>query len=160
MQQSFRRRPYGRKQVQLNNMAVGASWKTDGGWDNDWGVVVLKDSTISGPYTYLQKKRIIISGYYGVNVTTYGYPFGGGHLPMYYSNLKTVEGAAYTYRCLYARSASGGNPNVFEGMSGSPIVDNYGYVVGIYLGKTNSDPMRAIAISFDVWLYNKLKSYE
>ena len=67
------------------------------------------------------------------------------------------------YRTLYYKNPFGGDAEGTYGMSGSPILDADGRVIGIFHGltdETNSDPRYGAAVSFDKYLYQKLKSYE
>lgn len=86
---------------------------------------------------------------------------------MYYVKGKTTNNQSTTYyttyRSIFFTDTSGGNTDCTHGMSGSPVVDTNGNVIGIFTGSTTNDdpyPIRGIVISFDKYLYQKLKSYE
>lgn len=165
---STAKEPYGRYQIDNKNMAVGASWKTTPTPENDWGVVVLSTGTMRGSYSYLFKKQISANDYIGKYITIYGYPEITGTDPMFYVNGITTNLKSSNFtsnRCIFYTDTSGGDANGFPGMSGSPVIDLSGNVIGIFTGLTlnteaTPSPKRGICISFDSWLYQKLKTYE
>ena len=156
--------PYGRYAADPYNMVVGASWKTDAIPDNDWGVVVI-GTKYKGSYSYLTKRQISdVTSYYNKNIFMYGYSNSK-------SAMECVQGITVKpnidlfrgYRTLYYKNPFGGDAEGTYGMSGSPILDADGRVIGIFHGltdETNSDPRYGAAVSFDKYLYQKLKSYE
>lgn len=156
--------PYGVYEADPYNMAVGASWKTDSSPDNDWGVVV-SNLNYRGNYSYLTKRQISdVTNYYNKDIYMYGYPSGN-------FSMECVRGTTVKpnvdlfrgYRTLYYKNPSGGDAEGVGGMSGSPIIDADGRVIGIFGGLTDvtsRDPRYGLAVTFDKYLYQKLKSYE
>lgn len=159
--------PYGRVYADCKQMRVGASWKTSYADDDDWGVFVVKKA-IQGRYPYLPKKQIDANTYVGNRITFYGYP----HLktdtndvdrPMFAIKGKTVvpPSGLGTYRTLYSRGTAGDDSSNFSGVSGGPVLDSYGYIIGINIArKEDVSPKYSRAIAFDSYLYQALKAYE
>ncbi len=157
--------PFGRVFADVYNMRVGASWmKPDISDDDDWGVVVL-NKPIQGNYSYLPKKQIDASSYTGQSVSVYGYPdaVNGVNQPMYSLRVTTVAApdGTGTYRTVYATGSTSDNSLSVVGMSGSPVVDNNGYVVGIFVSTWDIHGQKYFcAVGFDYDLYRALKKYE
>lgn len=157
-----------RKYIDSGNIRVGASWIGNYRDDDDWGVVVTRESyaEMEGVYSYLPKKQIDANTYIGKSTTMYGYPALDKDNPqsMFYVKGKTTSKPSWadSTRVIYGTDTSGGDANGFHGMSGSPVVDDYGNVVAIFIGVSPAEygPIRSKAVSLDKWLYKALKGYE
>ncbi len=159
--------PYGRKYIVHEQMRVGASWQTIGGKDNDWGAFMI-EGNLQGSYNYRPKRQIDVNNFIGKSVTTYGYPYDqntGTVYSLFYNHGKAAStpDTESTYRCLFATDTSGNSATGFlDGMSGGPVMDSNGYIVGIFTGVSpdSSGKYFARAVSLDSWLYKVLKEYE
>lgn len=155
--------PYTRMTINSKQMVVGADWKNRFGYDDDWGVFVLNSGySRQGAYTPLMKKQIDVSDYSGRIITTYGYPGFTSAMQSIGGRSTTTPSEFDTYRVLFGLSSSGGAVDGFEeGMSGGPVLDSGGCVVGIFTGTTKNIALkRSMAVSLDKWLYPALKKYE
>lgn len=155
--------PYARVYADNTQMRVGASWKGNYRNDDDWGVFVVKKA-MQGSYSYLPKKQISAKTYTGKAITTYGYPLMEDLVehPMFATKGKTIAPRSQfgTYRVLFSTGTAGDSVPEFTGISGGPVVDSNGYVIGIHIAYTTDNPRAFLAVAFDSDLYKALKAYE
>lgn len=162
---STNKEPYGRVYADNGNMVKGANWMKNNKFpdDSDWGVFPIR-GTLKGNYSCLPRKMITPKTFISQNITTYGYP--GSGLPMYFAKgVTTMKPSAYsTYRVLYSTDRKGGDADCWHGVSGGPVLDGSGNVIGIFSGDTSMHPsvvpLRARALGMDVDLYNFLSRYK
>ncbi len=159
--------PYSRVYADNKQMRVGASWGKNDQYrdDDDWGVFVVK-KTMQGGYSYLPKRQISAKTYTGKTITIYGYPRlenDPTDYPMFAIKGKTIAppSGSTKYRTLYSTGTAGDDASNFSGVSGGPVVDTSGYVIGINVAKDSvGSPKLSRAIAFDSDLYKALKAYE
>lgn len=63
-------------------------------------------------------------------------------------------------RVLFSTGTAGDSVPEFTGISGGPVVDSNGYVIGIHIAYTTDNPRAFLAVAFDSDLYKALKAYE
>ncbi|MCI8386163.1 MAG: trypsin-like peptidase domain-containing protein [Acutalibacter sp.] len=157
--------PYGRVFADCKQMAVGAKWKDEFDYDADWGLFVLR-GTMKGSNPCLTRKQIDPKSYTNTTIT-YGYPSGADYSGL---SMLRITGKASTkpvnapsYRVLYSTDSQGAAGEGYHGMSGGPVLDAYGKVIGIFTGTTadkSISPQRAMAVGMDVDLYKFLSRYK
>ena len=136
--------------IDASLVEVGGNWFDHSDWQDDWGIIHLdKGFPSCGYYDPLLAGdnilgwRIRVEGYW-IDHTV--------KPPVSYHDLFNSRGIVYL-----ARDRELNAPvKSYPGMSGGPVMDDRGYVIGITRG--NFANGEAIMIKFDDWLYNKIMS--